>query len=290
MSCLKIDLFLVRSQFSRTDDFESRKNSRDNSDEMDSTDDQQTPRLRRHCSERGSREKRRSTRTRSVRDRRSKDPSVEGGGRNRSLSCRGSRKPLRPTELNLEEPRRRTYSMPSKSCRRAFVESYNRQPPEQESTESNTDKFYRVRTFSTSSKRILNKGDSFKRRDRSSTSDQATSSASVAATSAQVVPLANAKVNGNSHPAGNKNKTNHKSSHSRVLVVGSQGVGKSAIIRQFSTSDYLGTADLSDQGKCVESCCIYTHACTHTHTYTPTHPHTRLVCRLVIVLICRQSI
>lgn len=243
------------------------------------------PRLRRHCSEKGKPSSRPSSSSSRQRPSRRRDAAAAagadtaaeddvdagggggGGGRcNRSLSCR-SRAPLRPTELNFlgAEPRRRTYSMPSKN-KRAFIDAAQRQVHQRSSSSSSTpEDFYRVRTFSTSSKGILNKGDSFKRKRRAAAAaaeaekkGQTTSAAVVvveatgkAAKAKKPVPATSAAVS--SASVGRSLLQTVSAENSRVLVMGGPGVGKRSIMQQFLTSEYMGTAD-SSHGK------IYHHS------------------------------
>lgn len=199
----------------------------------------------------------------------------DGGGAkcNRSLSCR-SRAPLRPTELNFgaaaaagAEPRRRTYSMPSKN-KRAFVADAQRQVQRSSSGSSTPEDFIRVRTFSTSSKGILNRGDSFKRKRRATniaaaeTEQNSQTTALVDAakeatgtTTGRGEAAAEAAVKpgvvGVPGPAAAVRRVLPSSSaeKSRVLVMGGAGVGKRSIMQQFLTSEYMGTADSSSLGK-----------------------------------------
>lgn len=210
----------------------------------------------------------------------------DGGGAkcNRSLSCR-SRAPLRPTELNFgaaaaagAEPRRRTYSMPSKN-KRAFVADAQRQVQRSSSGSSTPEDFIRVRTFSTSSKGILNRGDSFKRKRRATNIAAAVAAATAAETeqNSQTTALVDAAKEATGTTTGRAEAAaeaaikpgvvgvpgpaaaaaaavrrvlpSSSAEKSRVLVMGGAGVGKRSIMQQFLTSEYMGTADSSSLGK-----------------------------------------
>lgn len=247
------------------------------------------PRLRRHCSEKGKASSTRSSSSSSSRHRSSRrkdaaaaaaatDPAAgeddldaaAGGRCNRSLSCR-SRAPLRPTELNFlgAEPRRRTYSMPSKN-KRAFIDSQRQQVHQRSSSSSSTpEDFYRVRTFSTSSKGIFNKGDSFKRKRRATAAAAAEAEKRGQATTTTTLPIVvveaaagktvKAKklvVPATSAAASSVGRSllpTVSAEKSRVLVMGGPGVGKRSIMQQFLTSEYMGTAD-SSHGKYIHKC------------------------------------
>lgn len=140
--------------------------------------------------------------------------------------------------------------MPSKS-KRAFIEAQRQL--ERSSSSSTPEDFYRVRTFSTSSKGILNKGDSFKRRRKAGGGTVHPSAGEVKARDkAEEVPIqAGAKdvvVEGKVPMGRVLGKPAMSGERSRVLVMGGAGVGKRSIMQQFLTSEYMGTAD-SSHGK-----------------------------------------
>ena len=86
----------------------------------------------------------------------------------RSNSCRTRRPRTREAQFFEEhEPRQRTYSMPSRSRHRRPKLGHYHDDDESSvkpETSDQSSAFYRVRTFSTSGKGIVNRGDSFKRK------------------------------------------------------------------------------------------------------------------------------
>ncbi|ELT87346.1 hypothetical protein CAPTEDRAFT_220080 [Capitella teleta] len=171
---------------------------------------------------------------------------------NRSLSCR-SRPARRPRDLELRSSmRRRTYSMPTKNRYRkpsqaeitsAAAAGDSTQSSRHSSQGDDDEDFVRVRTFSTSARGIINRGDSFKRR-----------CLNLAAADA---PGGEVDTDGDVHRERTWSNTSQGSSAGsgasscssppvhRVVVMGARGVGKTAIIQQFMTSEYMGNADSS---------------------------------------------
>ena len=94
--------------------------------------------------------------------------------------------------------------------------------------------YVRVRSFSTSSRGVKNRGDSFKRRPHGLLS---------------LSLVENNSINGNSSSTRTKDMCAAASvappaDELKVVVVGDVGVGKRSIISQFTTSEYMhGTAD-----------------------------------------------
>ena len=166
----------------------------------------------------------------------------------RSLSCR--QRIRRPRDLSLLEeeeskPRQRTYSMPNRNRFRKPRTGAPTVDCRDEKPDLTDTDFYRVRTFSTSRKGIINRGDSFKKKHLSgqsssndvcsfpvpmeedfrlrtwSTTSQGSSVCSVASSSADTPVV-------------------HK-----VLISGSSGVGKTSLLQQFMTSEYMGNNEAS---------------------------------------------
>jgi hypothetical protein len=104
-----------------------------------------------------------------------------------------------------------------------------------------------VRNFSTSSKGLINRGDSFKRKPRNSTTSNASDGAgssgiiSPEPSTSQVTRPRNISV-GSCHTVSSTGPT--PIVH-RVLVLGDRGVGKTALLQQFMTSHYMGAAETS---------------------------------------------
>ena len=141
----------------------------------------------------------------------------------RSLSCRvRSRRAPRQVDDDAEPPRPRTFSMPSSDVSRRLADA--------------DDIFYRVRTFSTSSKRITNCGDSFKRRARAAKASDQDSDTFGSLERLRGLSL-------DDTPTDSTTSVCSGASAYTVYVVGSPGVGKSSLITQFMTSDYLANTD-----------------------------------------------
>ncbi|KAK2188933.1 hypothetical protein NP493_119g03044 [Ridgeia piscesae] len=106
-----------------------------------------------------------------------------------------------------------------------------------------------VRNFSTSSKGIVNRGDSFKRKNRSNSDLTAGASngstGSISSTVGKVSPIErNMRMRDRDRRVEELKAAVHK-----VLMLGDHGVGKSALLQQFMTSEYMGAVDASfDEG------------------------------------------
>ena len=102
-----------------------------------------------------------------------------------------------------------------------------------------------VRNFSTSSKGIVNRGDSFKRKNRSNSDLTAGASngstGSISSTVGKVSPIErNMRMRDRDRRVEELKAAVHK-----VLMLGDHGVGKSALLQQFMTSEYMGAVDAS---------------------------------------------
>lgn len=121
----------------------------------------------------------------------------------------------------------------------------------------------RVRSFKTTSKGIVNRGDSFKRSTHSLASNgsigsmerdghagSSTTFAANSTTASSTTPIMTAKHrhhSSNSEDSGppQTQATSALPSSFRVLMMGSTGSGKSALTRQFMTSEYKGTYEIN---------------------------------------------
>jgi len=172
--------------------------------------------------------------------------------RRRATSCRRHSSAVRPVQLLCSQQphalhpandqgnhhpggpaRTRTFSVPTAVPLQAVAEARQRVKEQCARGTQSPAGYVRVRSFSTSSRGVKNRGDSFKRRQQRSSS----SSSSFGESNA---------INGNS----SSTKTNGVSSASvaemKVVVVGDVGVGKRSIVSQFTTSEYMhGTTDYS---------------------------------------------
>ncbi|RZF42279.1 hypothetical protein LSTR_LSTR003897 [Laodelphax striatellus] len=144
-----------------------------------------------------------------------------------------SRGQQRRTSNFLELPvvghsRPRVYSLPEKS--------YNPRAG---------DDLYRLRTFSITNKGVVNYGDSIiNRRSRSNTSVNSTASRH-----SNVSPFdgscCGSSVNNISTETGSQSNLANDVTKYRVVLLGEAGVGKTALVSQFMTSEYMNTYDAS---------------------------------------------
>ena len=170
----------------------------------------------------------------------------------RSQSCRRPRRTFHP-DLNYDnededEMRPRTSSMPSKgnirrpqSLKVRTTYSHNQTPDD--GVEQDPCPFYRVRSFTSSSKGIINRGDSFKRRRRLGTSDASVDS--IDSCPDRLKHTWSTQSQGSRGSSVSSTVDYDTPASYRVIILGAIGVGKTALIRQFKTSDYMGNADTS---------------------------------------------
>ncbi|XP_050073667.1 uncharacterized protein LOC126561514 isoform X2 [Anopheles maculipalpis] len=148
--------------------------------------------------------------------------------RSQSVKTPGSRASGRPNQLCLPQQRSRVASMPNTGVE---------------------EEYYRLRHFSITGKGVVNRGDSLKSRRSKSNNSVASSNSStehltpatgaVAAGSARTsatCSLASSRESSTSNPASGPYK---------VLMLGGQAVGKSSLVSQFMTSEYLHAYDTS---------------------------------------------
>ncbi|XP_013791147.1 GTP-binding protein RAD-like [Limulus polyphemus] len=156
----------------------------------------------------------------------------------RSYSFRTMRRPS-PQQLAEEEQfRPRGATMPSDS--RSYLREKRRQRLRERSASPSwspldhvddvDEDFYRLRNFSTTSKGgVINRGDQFRQRSRSS----------------------NSMASSYTYPSCISTDTSclfgqeDRCTHLKVLVLGAVGVGKSSIVTQFMSSEYMNTYDVS---------------------------------------------
>lgn len=157
-----------------------------------------------------------------------KGSSLQVSPRPKLRSC-SMKKPRRPMIEDLDEMRPRTSSLPTRNSykRRQYLSP----------TVSTEGELYRVRSFETTSKGIINRGDSFK----SKSSNSIVSSGSSTTDHGRL----------SRSPSVNSQGSTEASLDSagcqlfRVCVLGSPGVGKTALMQQFMTSEYIGGFDTS---------------------------------------------
>ncbi len=172
--------------------------------------------------------------------------------RRRSLSNRRRKGQIpRPRKLSLEaeqDMRPRTCSMPARGNihrppiqrhRKGSSSSHGHTPADVESDEGCP--FYRVRSFTSTSRGIVNTGDTFRRKRVESFGSEDSYSERVTA---------------RRNTWSSQNQSSGYSSLAssldaecpvpfRVIVLGSLGVGKTSLIRQFMTSEYMGHTDIN---------------------------------------------
>ncbi|XP_070494454.1 uncharacterized protein [Chironomus tepperi] len=143
--------------------------------------------------------------------------------RSQSVKTPGSRASGRPNQLCLPQQRSRVASMPNTGIE---------------------EEYYRLRHFSITGKGIVNRGDSLKsRRSRSNNS--------VASSNSSTEHLTTAANHGDSArtslASSRESSTSAQGSQIpfRVLMLGSEKVGKTSIVSQFMTSEYLHAYDTS---------------------------------------------
>ena len=169
----------------------------------------------------------------------------------RSQSCRRPQV-VRPHELNLlvdDDIRPRTVSMPSKGDipkpqsvpARAAVSQGQTPGDGSDHIELN---FYRVRSFTSTSRGIINRGDSFKRRKRMTASNLSIdSTGSCPERLTQLRRTWSTQSQGSRGSSVNSSLDADTPTSFRVIILGAPGVGKTAIIQQFMTSEYMGNVD-----------------------------------------------
>lgn len=137
-------------------------------------------------------------------------------------------------DLQLEEMRPRTCSLPNKN---GYQRPQFLSPPISAHFENQDDSdWYRLRNFVTTSKGIINRGDSYKSRSSNSI---VSSGSSIS----EVHQLSRASSFMSQGSTNNSVASSVCAPPYRVLVVGSQAVGKTAITQQFMTSEYMGDID-----------------------------------------------
>ncbi|CAO1373432.1 unnamed protein product [Diamesa serratosioi] len=144
--------------------------------------------------------------------------------RSQSVKTPGSRASGRPNQLCLPQQRSRVASMPNTGVE---------------------EEYYRLRHFSITGKGIVNRGDSLKsRRSRSNNSVASSNSSTEYLTTAVNATVESAKTSLAS--SRESNTFNHGSQAPfRVLMLGGAAVGKSSLVSQFMTSEYLHAYDTS---------------------------------------------
>nr|XP_036218874.1 putative GPI-anchored protein pfl2 isoform X1 [Bactrocera oleae]XP_036218875.1 putative GPI-anchored protein pfl2 isoform X1 [Bactrocera oleae]XP_036218876.1 putative GPI-anchored protein pfl2 isoform X1 [Bactrocera oleae] len=147
--------------------------------------------------------------------------------RSQSVKTPGSRASGRPNQLCLPQQRSRVASMPNTGVE---------------------EEYYRLRHFSITGKGVVNRGDSLKsRRSRSNNSVASSNSSTEHLTAAQIPAPNSARTSATCSLASSRESStsNPGSGPYRVLMLGGPAVGKSSLVSQFMTSEYLHAYDTS---------------------------------------------
>ncbi|KAL5022457.1 hypothetical protein ScPMuIL_001612 [Solemya velum] len=146
-----------------------------------------------------------------------------------SMKMKKPRKRCQDT-LELDDIRPRTSSLPTRSTLKKPSLSSLR--PRADSHNENDDEFYRLRNFITTAKGIVNRGDSIISRSTNSVLSSGSEFGALSRTSSSLSCHSSAANISTCFLTGTR--------VFRILVLGSTGVGKTALTQQFMTSDYLG--------------------------------------------------
>ena len=164
----------------------------------------------------------------------------------RSLSCRRSSRRQRDVEA-IEFPRHRTASMPSRNMFRRpdpdkLRESYAMR---KKGYEDRDEEVYRIRSFTTSSKGVINRGDSFKiRKSVSQVSLDSTGSCTQRDPNFRARSYSSNSQDSATNMSGCSSTDGDIPTYT-VLMLGSNGVGKSSLTHQFMTSENVDHNDMS---------------------------------------------
>ncbi|XP_051166119.1 rhoGEF domain-containing protein gxcI-like isoform X2 [Leptopilina boulardi] len=143
--------------------------------------------------------------------------------RSQSVKTPGSRASGRPNYLCLPQQRSRVASMPNTGVE---------------------EEYYRLRHFSITGKGVVNRGDSLKsRRSRSNNSVASSNSSTEHLTASYPGSARNSAAN--SLASSRESSASQGPAPFRVLMLGASAVGKSSLVSQFMTSEYLHAYDTS---------------------------------------------
>ncbi|XP_011315199.1 uncharacterized protein [Fopius arisanus] len=143
--------------------------------------------------------------------------------RSQSVKTPGSRSSGRPNYLCLPQQRSRVASMPNTGVE---------------------EEYYRLRHFSITGKGVVNRGDSLKSRRSRSNNSVASSNSSTEHLTASYPGSARNSAAG-SLASSRESSASQGSTPYRVLMLGAPSVGKSSLVSQFMTSEYLHAYDTS---------------------------------------------
>ncbi|XP_067651732.1 GTP-binding protein Rit1-like [Haliotis asinina] len=150
-----------------------------------------------------------------------------------SRSCSFKNRPRPKLELDLADARPRINSMPNCSVYLSLPDGLH---GDLRMFGQNAG-FFRVRSFKTTSKGVVNHGDSFKKR---STVSLMSSGSTVTENEQRQRTLSVASEESTAVSGG----SSAAPSYFRVVMLGAPGVGKTTLTRQFMTSEYMGSYDV----------------------------------------------
>ncbi|XP_013111698.2 uncharacterized protein LOC106090148 isoform X3 [Stomoxys calcitrans] len=154
--------------------------------------------------------------------------------RSQSVKTPGSRASGRPNQLCLPQQRSRVASMPNTGVE---------------------EEYYRLRHFSITGKGVINRGDSLKsRRSKSNNSVASSNSSNEHLTAPQAPQATRSSANHSLASSRESSTSNPGNGPYRVLMMGAPAVGKSSLVSQFMTSEYLHAYDTS-----IGNCNIQIH-------------------------------
>ncbi|GAB1602100.1 GTP-binding protein GEM-like [Argonauta hians] len=167
-------------------------------------------------------------------------PSREAASAPHSRSCSFRNKP-RSRDVEMLGARPRTNSMPNPDPIYLSVSCEN-------IGERPTGGLYRVRSFTKTPKGLVNRGDSFKKRSNNSVmssgstitdqNEQYATSAPERGTRSRTLSVASSR--GSNSCSGSSSSA---PTYFRQVILGASGVGKTSILRQFMTSEYMGVVE-----------------------------------------------
>ncbi len=165
------------------------------------------------------------------------------GSQYHSKSCRRSRQ--RDYHCDVEnEHRPRTLSMPSKGKPSKPVLKKGRSLSQERKTPKHDPggqaSLYRVRSFTSNSRGVINRGDSFKMRQDSL---ESTGSCPERVLQLRHTWSAQSQTGSSRDSSAASSFDVDAPSSFQVLILGAGGVGKTALIQQFKTSEYMGNED-----------------------------------------------
>lgn len=155
--------------------------------------------------------------------------------RTRSFKSRSRTRETEDAEC-YDRPRRN--SMPSRARNQLLSSSYNDlfENTENEQPQS----LRRVRSFKTTSRGVVNRGDSYKKK---TSKEVIASGGTVRDENSELQCLESPRNGGSPTPQISTTSCDDMPKYYQVVVLGADGVGKTALTDQFMTSEYIGPTD-----------------------------------------------